>query len=301
MAQRTTRFMPDLSRFLLPLALVAFGACTDRASGTDGLESVLARTETAPEADMRVGTVPYALSQPDARWMLPSRLREISGLGMTDDGRLLAVQDEDGDLFEIDPASGATTSTRAFYNSGDYEGVEPVGDVTWIVESDGDLYRFTGSEEAEKRETGLSRSNDVEGLAYDARGNRLLLACKGDPGGGRKGVRTIYAYDLAAERLDPDPVFTLDREVLDEGGAPFKPSGLAVHPGTGEIYIISGVRKALVVLSPEGDLTAAVSLPPRLYPQPEGIAFARDGTLFISNEGGGGSATLLRFSPQPLP
>ncbi len=288
--------MPDLSHALLIFAVFAFGACTDGAAG-----DFIPPDGPAPEQNMRVGTVPYDLAQPNARWMLPSRLREISGLGMTGDGRLVAVQDEDGDLFVIDPASGETLSHVAFYNSGDYEGVEPVGNETWVVESDGDLYRFTGTGEAERIETGLSRDNDVEGLAYDARGNRLLLACKGNPGPGLDGVRAIYAYDLDTGRLDPAPAFLLDREVLDQGGAPFKPSGIAVHPASGEIYIVSGVRKAVVVLSPEGDLTGAVSLPPRLYPQPEGITFASDGTLFISNEGAGGAATLLRFSPQPLP
>ncbi|MEL6614475.1 MAG: SdiA-regulated domain-containing protein, partial [Bacteroidota bacterium] len=77
--------------------------------------------------------------------------------------------------------------------------------------------------------------------------------------------------------------------------------GLAVHPASGEIYVLSGVRKALVVLSPEGERVTAVSLPPGLYPQPEGIAFAADGTLYIANEGGDGAATLLRLSPTPLP
>lgn len=244
---------------------------------------------------------PYDLGRPDARIALDPRLREISGLTWLESGRLGAVQDEDGVFFELDPETGAVVRATRFFNSGDYEGVEQVGGVTWIVESDGDLYPFDGSAEAEKVETGLKRTNDVEGLAYDAARNRLLVACKEDPGNDLEGVRAIYAYDLDAQRLDATPAFTLDRATLDPGGAPFKPSGLAVHPKTSEIYVVSGVRRALVVLSPEGELRAAVQLPPRLYPQPEGIAFAPDGTLYISNEGGGGSASLLRFLPQPLP
>ena len=273
---------------LLPLLFVA---CTGR--------------EAPPEAPAIADTVrvevPYALASPDARFRLPPRLREISGLAMLGNGNLVAVQDEDGDLFEIDPASGAVVREQRFYNSGDYEGIVRVGAELWVVESDGDLYHVTGAGEAEKIETGLKRSNDVEGLAYDARGQRLLLACKGDPGGGLEDVRAVYAYDLASGRLQGAPVFTLDRTVLDAGGSPFKPSGIAVHPASGDVYVLSGVRKALVVLSPEGQLRAAVSLPPRLYPQPEGITFAPDGTLFIANEGGSGAGTLLRFLPQPLP
>lgn len=245
--------------------------------------------------------VPYRLAQPDARFILDHRLREISGLGWLPSGRLVAVQDEEGDLFELDPETGGILSITRFAGNGDYEGVEHADGQIWVVESDGDLYPFDGNEEADKRETGLSRANDVEGLAYDASRNRLLLACKEDPGGGLEGVRAIYAFDLGTRRLDPAPAFTLDRATLDPGGAPFKPSGLALHPETGELYVISGVRRALIVLSAEGELRSAVQLPARLYPQPEGIAFASDGTLYISNEGGGASATLLRFLPQPLP
>ncbi|MEM6326135.1 MAG: SdiA-regulated domain-containing protein [Bacteroidota bacterium] len=283
--------MPPLVLLVALVALVA--ACNTPAPPPAPPASV-----PAPDTTARL---PYDLAQPDARFALDERLREISGLGWTDTGRLVAVQDEDGDVFELDPESGAVLSVARFANNGDYEGIEVVDSVTWIVESDGDLYPFDGTTEANKIETELRRSNDVEGLAFDPTENRLLLACKEDPGGDLSGVRAIYAYDLASGRLGPDPVYTLDRATLDPGGASFKPSGLAVHPETGEIYVVSGVRQALVVLSPTGDLRAAVQLPAPLYPQPEGIAFAPDGTLYISNEGTGGPATLLRFLPHDLP
>lgn len=257
------------------------------------------RASVASPADTTAlpGTVPYDLANPDGRFRLAPRLREISGLTWLSSGRLGAVQDEDGDIFELDPESGAIVREARFYGSGDYEGIAQVGDTVWVVESDGDLYPFDGRSEADKIDTGLKRSNDVEGLAYDAAQNRLLLALKGDPGNGLRRVRAIYAYDLATGERSDEPAFTLDRDRLDPGGAPFKPSGLAFHPTSGELYVLSAVRRALVVLSPDGDLRAAVALPARLYPQPEGIAFAPDGTLFISSEGDGIAGTLLRFLP----
>ena len=110
-------------------------------------------------------------------------------------------------------------------------------------------------------------------------------------------LHDIYRVDLTTGERSDEPAFTLDRDQLDPGGAPFKPSGLAFHPATGELYVLSAVRRALIVLSPEGELRAAVALPARLYPQAEGIAFAPDGTLFISSEGDGTAGTLLRFLP----
>ena len=241
--------------------------------------------------------IPYDLSQPDTVLVLDEELREISGLTWLVGGRLVAVQDEDGELFELDPETGAVFRQRRFFNDGDYEGIEQANGVMWIVESDGDLYRYSGSGEAERIETGLERANEVEGLAYDASRRHLLLACKEEPGAGLAGVRAVYAYDLDAEDLLPSPVYTLDREALDVGDDLFKPSGLAVHPESREIYVLSSAREALAVLTPEGALRTSVSLPSGLFPDPEGIAFAPDGTLYVSNEGADGLATLLRFSP----
>ena len=49
-------------------------------------------------------------------------------------------------------------------------------------------------------------------------------------------------------------------------------------------------------MNQEGTLEAIWQLPEDLFPQPEGIAFLPDGDLFISNEGRGGKANILRFN-----
>jgi uncharacterized protein YjiK len=76
---------------------------------------------------------------------------------------------------------------------------------------------------------------------------------------------------------------------------PFKPSGVAVHPKSGFIFIIGTVGKMLVVLNPEGDLVHLVPLDPELFLQPEGICFSPRGDLYISSEGRGKSGYILKF------
>ena len=268
------------------LAAVLLAACADRPAPTV--------TTVDPEV------VPYRLAEPDAVLALPAELQEVSGLTLLPTGRVGAVQDEVGVLYEVDPGSGDVVRRETFAGRGDFEGVELTPDAVWVLRSDGDLYRTRrgadGGVEVEKFETALGSRNDTEGLGYDAAGNRLLVACKEDPGDGLDGVRAVYAFGLDTYALSERPVFTLDRAVVD-GDAPFKPSALAVHPNTGRIYVLSSVRKALAVVERDGTLSAVVDLPPALYPQPEGIAFAADGTLFISNEGPVGAGTLLRFTP----
>lgn len=233
---------------------------------------------------------------------LPDELEEISGLTTLSNGNLGAVQDEDGLLFEIDRETGDVITAEEFGDDGDYEGVEATPDALWVLKSNGTVYELqrageTGIE-AESFNTDLSGRNDAEGLGYDAERNRLLIALKGHPGKDLGNVRAIYAFDLVTKALSEAPILLLDRDVVDTNGENFKPSALAVRPGTREIYILSSVKKSLLVVLPDGTIQSAVALSPELYRQPEGIAFASDGTLFISNEGAGSAATLLRFSPR---
>lgn len=271
------------------------------------LLTLLAATcgESAPAPDAEgeravdLPNVPYALATPSASFDLPADLREISDLTVLADSTLGAVQDEDGLLFSLDPATGAVRSQTAFKERGDFEGVERVGDDVWALESNGTLYRIErgeGEVEAERVETGLAGRNDTEGLAYDAARNRLLIACKENPGTGLGSVRAVYAFDLATRTLSAAPVFTLDRQLVDAEQS-FKPSAIAIRPGTGEFYVLSSVRKAIAVVAPDGTLRTLIDLPEALYAQPEGLTFLPDGTLFISNEGPDGPATLLRFDP----
>ena len=242
------------------------------------------------------------MNAPDAVFELPDELVEISGLTVLSNGHIGAVQDEDGLLFEIDPETGRVLTMEVFGDDGDYEGIEATPDAIWVLKSNGTVYELQRAGETrietESFNTDLSSRNDTEGLGYDAGGNRLLIALKEHPGKGLGDVRAIYGFDLATRTLSEGPVLMLDLDVVDSASANFKPSALAVRPGTREIYILSSVKKVLLVVTPDGLLRSAVALSPELYRQPEGIAFAPDGTLFISNEGAGGTATLLRFSPR---
>jgi DNA-binding beta-propeller fold protein YncE len=159
----------------------------------------------------------------------------------------------------------------------------------------------------------------VEGLAFDAAANRLMLACKGKAGKDDrfKRKRAVFAFDLETEKLADEPVFLIDRDEIQrwadsgKGGLTeklaeffepsladdaFAPSGIAIHPLTKEIFIVSSVGKIVVVLNPTGDIVHLEPLDPELHRQPEGICFDRDGTLFIANEGKGGTAKIFRFS-----
>ncbi len=272
-------------------------------------------------------TSPYHFDEPNERFELPNRLKEISGLGISEDERfLLAVQDEEGKLFFIDRENGKVEREVEFWKDGDYEGVEGLGDRIFVLKSNGNLYEISKLEEEKpfvrKFETPLDRDFDLEGLGYDPVKNCLLLACKAKAGNGPEFQRkkAIYAFDLIHNTIGEQPTLCISLEDVHQflGTDPvvkeldklkeffgsedqlgFSPSGIAVHPISGNWYITSAVGDLLMVLQPGGKILHIEQLKSKLHKQAEGIAFTKDGTLYIANEGKGDKAMIYGYEYRP--
>ncbi len=257
---------------------------------------------------------PYVLDSPDTVLSLPyAELREISGLSTTAQaGVLCAVSDERGEAFFLDATSGAILRRVFFREKGDFEGVEVIGHRLYVVRSNGQVYEIEHWQRRKPRilchETFLTKTEDVEGLGYDARRNALLLACKGIPDSAHE--RRVYAFDLYHKQLLDTPIYRIAPREVNlwvpyeevEKQNFFSPSGIAVHPQSGDVYVLSTSLKRLVVLDyATGDIRYVTRLDRKTMPQPEGIAFAPDGTMFVASEGKKGDGVILRFSPLSLP
>ena len=248
----------------------------------------------------------YDLANPTQRHKLPADLREISGLSYYKSGRLACVQDELGVVFIYDLAKKAVTDEHVFGNNGDYEGVEYVDKKLYIMRSDGELYEMTptdgvktlgGSPEMKHIKIDLPGRNgsgkvDMEGLGYDPKLNALLLATKD----GKGSDKIIYYYSLPNKALFKGLVLKqADIQAFGSSTKEFKPSGIAVHPNTRDYYVLSSAAHQLAILDPNGKVKSLVSLDKEALPQPEGICFAPDGTLYIASEGDGKKGIILEF------
>jgi uncharacterized protein YjiK len=254
----------------------------------------------------------YDLQNPKKRWDLPKELEEISGLSFYQQDQLACIQDEDGVLFIFSLTKNQIIKTAKFSGKGDYEGVETIGDDVYVLKSNGKVYHFSlnksGIGDIQEIETNLSSKNDTEGLGFESRLSELLIACKEEPGTKKYDLekcRSVFKIDLPERDFKNKPRFIIDgkayNDMLEEKDLskkkhkPFKPSGVAVHPQSGFIFVIGTVGKMLVVLNPEGTLVNLVPLDPDLFWQPEGICFSPDGDLFISSEGRGKKGYILKF------
>ena len=170
--------------------------------------------------------------------------------------------------------------------------------------------------------TFLTSDNNIEGLGYWSKRNRLMLACKGSPSAKHKYERSkaVYDFDIAENKLKKKPMFLITKDKIKEyvtaknatglmnklhqqvrikDAMNFAPSGIAVHPTSQHIYIISSHGHTLFVVDEKGKILHIEFLNQSKFHQPEGIVFDLDGTLYISNEGEKAKASILEFREIP--
>lgn len=246
---------------------------------------------------------PYDLQSPYAIHLLPESLEEVSGLTHYAPNQIAALNDEHGRMYVYDLIQKKIVHKVRFEGNGDFEGIELVGKYIYAIKSNGKMYRFniemTGV--VEEIKSPFSSENNIEGLGYNPVTEQLLVALKGDSD--IKGVdvkgKAIYAFDLATDKFLKIPPYTLkDKDVervLGSKRKKIRPSGVAVHPLTGEVYVLASTGRALIVFHQNGEPKNLTILRSSLFPQPEGITFSPQGDLFISNEQEGEGGTMLHF------
>ncbi len=243
---------------------------------------------------------------PSQQWRLPDRLREISGLAVTADGRVFAHDDERGVIYQLDAARGEVLKSFSLGEPAirdDFEGlaITPNGDF-WLTNSQGELYSFReGADgahvEYQRHDVGLADVCEIEGLAYLAETTSLIFACKRPyENGGEMAWTPLRSWAIGDYATGPWAQ-TRDNFATLAGVHRFQPSGVEIDPASGRVIVISAGNPALVELDHEGNVLAARRL--RGHPQPEGVTVLPDGSLIVSDEAAGGHPRLSRYSRIP--
>jgi len=256
------------------------------------------------------GEFQFDLYTPDKNFILPGRLQEISGLSYWKDEILLCVEDETGHLYLYDKRKEKVVNEIKFGKRGDYEGVANLNNKAYVIRSDGQLYYFEIKDEPEVNKVKLpfTSKNDLEGITQGHKKEGFYIACKNSPellDNNIKG-RAVYHYNVKKDKVKTKPYihFTsemFEKQLLEAGlkpskHMPFLPSGIAIHPDTEDVFLISSVGKLLVVINKAGKIIAMAPLKRSLFRQPEGITFDKEGDMFISSEGRGKKGYILKFS-----
>lgn len=228
------------------------------------------------------------------RFEVPDKLKEISGIAYLSKDHFTSIQDENGIIFIYKTDNESIEKEIKFGHDGDYEDLALVGNDAYVIKSDGTLYEIKDfqSENPQVTEIKLSlgKDTDIEGLSFDKQDDRLLIAEK-NKNKDWDNYKNIYAFDLKTMDLIHQPAYQIDiNDPIFDGiddNEVIQPSGIAIHPDTGDLYIIEGKDAKLLVMDKSGKLKTLYQLDKEFFPQPEGIAFSPQGNLYISNEGKG--------------
>lgn len=219
-------------------------------------------------------------ARPAEQWRLPGRLREISALALTADERLLAVDDEQAIVYEIDYVAGGLNKAFALGEPTireDFEGLASIGETVYLMTSDAVLFVAPEGNDGERVpfervDTGLGAQCEFEGLAADAPARRLLLLCKQVRRRADVDGLQVFIWDIdAAKATDslPLPVDDITR-ALDEDE--LHPSGITIDPDSGNLILVAARERALIELNSTGGFVAASRLRSgKRHPQAEGI------------------------------
>jgi hypothetical protein len=195
-----------------------------------------------------------SIAVPSATHRLPGRLREISGLAATADGRLFGHDDERGVVYEIDIDTGELLKGFALGDRAaraDFEGIAAAHGRIYLVTSAGTIYETREGADDERMlfntyGTGLGRRCEVEGLAHEPARDALLLACKNPREDALEGTVAIFFWSFETRELSGSPL-RIDETALAAavGEDRFQPSGIEWVRDTGTYLLVAGPQRAL--------------------------------------------------------
>jgi uncharacterized protein YjiK len=259
----------------------------------------------------------YKIDAPTSIITLPGVLTEISGITAIDSTTFACVQDEMGIVFIYSLVKADIINKIPFSGSGDFEGITRVNRSFYILRSDGVIFEITDyalkSPSIKMYNTGIP-ARDNEGICFDSRNKRILIACKeGYTRDGMKHKQLVYSFDISTKKLSADPFITIDVKLLrnlirendikipgvdkkDIDELNFRASEIGFNPVTGKIHLVSAPDYMMLVCGITGTIENIIPLKKELFRQPEGLTFNSRGDMFISNEGAGKEPTIVRFN-----
>ena len=290
------------------LIITTLFSCHSKDSKDEKVEEK--QSASAPETTGKTG---YDLSKPAQKWVLPNELLEISGNTWIDNNHLLVIEDLHPNLYylKLDKDVPTIEKTVPFETAGDkkvdIEDVTSYGDAVYALWSHGVIYKITNwnsNPVTKELPTSLDKKNNTEGICADPTTGNLLVACKNESGleDAKKSTRAIYEFNPGQGKLNTEPFLMIEKKDLKDAVGEkldFNPSGIAIHPATNDIYIISTKgTKGMLQYSHDGKFKSFQPIDEDMMPQPEGICFSPDGKLYISTEGKHGvPARLYLFTP----
>ena len=239
-------------------------------------------------------------------WELPELLNEVSGIAWVNDSILACIQDEEGVIYNYNLQTEEIVFDVQFSEAGDYEGVALNDTDAYVLRSDGRIYEvlnfMSDSISVSHFDTPFNEDNNLESLTYNPKTKNLITVSK-DEDLKEKNFKGLYEIPIATKIQKKSPVIKIDMNAeafasfqKKKAEKTFNPSDIAIHPKSGDYYIVDGKNPKLLILSASGTFKDLHQLNKFHFAQPEGITFSPDGKLYIANEAANGVATIMEVT-----
>lgn len=297
--------MTTAARLLVIACALGLAACRPTRSGAHIRADSAQLSERAARLAQRLSDTATGAERalPVAKWLLPASLSEISGLALTSDGRVLAHGDELGRISVIDPKRGVILKEFWIGARADFEGITMARGLIYMIDSDGQIYAFREGAGGARvpyqlLDTKLGRECEFEGVAFDPAREALLLPCKNVEKKSLRSNLVIYVWKLRETDLPRLSIIAIPqaRVIGDNQWKSLRPTDITVDPNSGNYVLVAAQERALVELTPNGEVVRAMPLPERdQHAQTEGVAITNDGILIISDEASNRAASITLY------
>jgi len=246
----------------------------------------------------------YDLSSPE-KFLMPEDLDEISGIiFISDPGQFYTLNDEEGKIYSLDLTKKSRLKPFKFTKKGDFEDLCSDGQYLYAIKSNGKVFRisnaFTDSFTLKEYDY-PEKGNEFETIFFDPGTKKLVILCK-ICSTYMNGKIPAFSLDTAKSEFTYEPAYAPDTlavmNLMGKKKIDVRPSAAAIHPKTGELYIISS-QDRLIIIMKNGVVTATYKLSKKMFRQPEGLTFAPNGDMYISNEAAESIANILAFRYTP--
>ena len=274
--------------------------------------AVTALVACKPKSEKFTSPKGYDLNNP-SKFIMPEDLLEISGIAFQnmDASTVFSIQDEDGKLFAQKWGIKKATAVK-FESKGDYEDLAIYKQTVFILKSSGSLFVFPLADINKKKSLSVKEwkkvvpKGEYESLYMDEPNHKLYILTKNSTDDHKSRLSTgyVFNYDPSTGNLAFSSDFKIKSKEIEALGQDIrtglKASALSHNPLTQEWYILSSVNKLLVVAGADWKVQSVYRLDSSIFNQPEGLAFDRQGNLYISNEGDElSNGNILKFKYNP--
>lgn len=280
MSSRLSTIRLSIGFFLLAVSLLS---CDNNISAKNGLVPKDEASSRFKDSEWYNFSQPYLIN-------LPPILDEISGIAYyPKDTSVFAIIDEEALLFKIPINNAMNIQQWAFGKAGDYEDIILKDSIFYVMLSNGGIrtLQFNGSEiKTGKYDFILNTKkseNEFESMYVDS--GQIIILCK-DCDGDKKIKTSRYSFDMATGHYNEIAPLNNGKvaDLIEDNKVALKASAAAIHPITKQLYVVSAVNKTIYIFDSALNPLEYYELNPKIYKQPEGIAFTPDGDLIISNE-----------------